>query len=345
MGRNVVIKKYIYFLLVFNMVSGGQPQWITQGIELTINNQFDEAIQVFSKACHVLPGDYRAHFYLAATLDSKMTHFENEADAAAFNAAIDSVIHLVKTAMAGSSTENAELIFYLGSAYGYRAYFLGRRGSWYSAIANGKKATALLQQAVDLDSTLYDAYLGIGTYKYWLYSKIKFITWLPFIPDERAEGIQMIRKPIDMNARSKYMAMHQLIYVLTDYKMAKEATIFADTLAERYPRSQFMLWAAAHAYSKNQDYTRAIIIFENLSRLLEEDPNPNPSHLIKCGYKLAVLYMQQSRYQACFAECTRVLQMIKKMHYPRKDKETIEELYKLREKSKKEIIAANDSLR
>jgi len=339
-----VVKKYIYFFLFLKIIFGGQPPWIPRGIELTINNQFDEAVQVFSTACQQTPGDYRAHFYLAATLDSKMTHYENDADAAAFNTAVDSVILLVEAEMSESATEKAELIFYLGSAYGYRAYFLGRRGSWYSAIANGKKATSLLQQAVDLDSTLYDAYLGIGSYKYWLYSKIKFITWLPFIPDERAEGIEMIRKPIAMNAPSKYMAMHQLIYILTDYKKAKEAIVYADTLVQRYPRSQFMLWAAAHAYSKNKNHTRAIFVFEKLSRLLEEDPNPNPSHLIKCGYKLADLYMQKSWYQECFAECTRILQMSKNLRYPQKDKETIEEIYKLREKSKKEIIAASDSL-
>jgi tetratricopeptide (TPR) repeat protein len=338
------VKRYIYFLLVVKIMFGDQPQWISRGIDLTINNQFDEAVQVFTNACKEMPENYRAHFYLAATLDSKMTHFENNADAEAFNAAVDTVIALVEAELERKPIKNAELIFYLGSAYGYRAYFLGRRGSWYSAIANGKKATALLQQAVELDSTLYDAYLGIGSYKYWLYSKIKFITWLPFIPDERAEGIHMIRKPIAMNARSKYMAMHQLIYVLTDYNKAKEATIYADSLMERYPRSQFMLWAAAHAYSKNQNYTRAIFVFEKLSRLLEEDPNPNPSHLIKCGYKLADLYIQQYRYQECFAECTRILQMSKNLRYPQKDKETIEEIYKLREKSKKEIIAASDSL-
>jgi tetratricopeptide (TPR) repeat protein len=338
------VTKFLFFLLFTTLAIGSQPHWISEGIELTINNRFDEAMQVFLKACEENPDDHRSYFYLAATLDSKMTHYENDVEAKAFNDAIDTVLRLVKAKMSEASVEDAELVFYLGSAYGYRAYFLGRRGSWYSALSNGKKATSLLQQAVALDSTLYDAYLGIGTYKYWLYSKLKFITWLPFVPDEREKGVQMIRKPIKRNARSKYMAMHQLIYILTDYKRENEMVVYADTLVKQYPASQFMLWAAAHAYSKNQNHTRAIAVFESLTRLLEDDPNPNPSHVLKCSHKLAEQYLLQLQFDACFAECTRILQISKTLRHRPKDEKIIEEIYKLKDLSKKEIIAANDSL-
>ena len=330
--------------LLCQLLAGEQPSWISRGIELTINNRFDEALSVFSNACRETPGDYRAYFYLAATLDSKMIHYENDSDADKYHEAIDTVIHLVEEKLEENPANKAELIFYLGSAYGYRAYFLGRSGRWYSAFSNGKKATALLNKAVSLDSTIYDAYLGIGTYKYWLYSKLKYFTWLPFIPDEREEGIRMIQKPIKMNAPSKYMAMHQLIYILTDYNRSDDAVIYADTLVNRYPESQFMLWAAAHAFNKNKNYSRAISVYEKLSLLLAKDDNPNPSHVIKCGFKLSELYMRQKQYEACFSECTRVLQRSKSLNIHSKDKELIEALYQLRAASKKEIIAVSDSL-
>ena len=35
-----------------------------------------------------------------------------------------------------------------------------------------------LQQPFELDSAFYDAYLGVGSYKYWKSSKGKFLTWL-----------------------------------------------------------------------------------------------------------------------------------------------------------------------
>jgi tetratricopeptide (TPR) repeat protein len=339
------VKNARYLFLVIQLLFGSQSPWITEGIELTINNQFDAAIDVFRSASKSDPNDYRPYFYLAATLDSKMTHYENDAEAFAFNAAIDSVIKRVEMVMALTPSTNAELVFYLGSAYGYRAYFLGRRGNWYSALSNGKRATALLQQSIMLDSTLYDAYLGIGTYKYWLYSKLKFITWLPFIPDDREQGVRMIKKTIEMNARSKYMAMHQLIYILADYNRAEEAVGYADTLLARYPESQFMLWAAAHAYQKSGSLNHASSVYEKLSLLLADDPNPNPSHLIRCSYKLAEIYMQQARYEACFAECTRILLTCKTISVPKKDQELIKKIYKLRDNSKKEIFAAGDTVR
>jgi tetratricopeptide (TPR) repeat protein len=340
-----VVKSAIYLFLVIRIVFCGEPQWISEGIELTINNKFDEAVKVFREACTNDPDDYRPYFYLAATLDSKMTHYENDADAENFNAAIDSVIKRVESEMEHASSKKAELVFYLGSAYGYRAYFLGRRGNWYHALANGKKATALLQQSIAMDSTLSDAYLGIGTYKYWLYSKLRFITWLPFIPDDREEGIGMIKKTIAMNARSKYMAMHQLVYILTDYNRANEAVSYADTLLKRYPNSQFMLWAAAHAYQKSNNLNHASSVYKKLSRLLADDPAPNPSHLIRCSYKLADIYVRQSRYEACFEECTRILHVSKTMTIPKKDKDIIGKIYKLRETCKNKIFAARDTIR
>ena len=84
-----------------------------------------------------------------------------------------------------SDSTKAQYLFYLGSSYGYRGFFEGRKGNWYSALSDGLKAINLLDESVEMDSTLMQAYLGIGTYDYWSSSKIKFALWLPFIPDNQ----------------------------------------------------------------------------------------------------------------------------------------------------------------
>ncbi len=55
--------------------------WIDSTIEYTINTKFDKALSVIERQLQINPDDYRAHFYLAATLNSRMTHFENQDDA------------------------------------------------------------------------------------------------------------------------------------------------------------------------------------------------------------------------------------------------------------------------
>jgi hypothetical protein len=182
--------------------------------------------------------------------------------------------------------------------------------------------------AVVMDSTRYDAMLGIGVFKYWRYSKLKFLSWLPFIPDERDEGIELIKKTIRADSVRKFMAMHQLIDILTDYGQTEEAGRYARQLAGAYPESQFMLWAAAHAFDKNDDFSEAEATYLGLDSLLMHDSHVNPNHLIKCRMKLAALYQRMNDRQGCFDTCNGLLALLDRLNVnDREDKaEDIREL-------------------
>ena len=308
--------KIILLLLLLLLVipSLAASDWVERNIDLTINTRFDEAIALIEQQIAKNSQNYQAYFYLAATLNSKMTHFENQQDEAAFNAAIDSCIRLLETALKDTSglapDLRAHMLFYLGSAYGYLAYFQGRSGKYLAALSNGIASNNLLHDAVELDSTLYDAYLGIGVFKYWRYSKLHFISWLPFIPDERDEGIEMIKKSVHAGSLSQFMAMHQLIYILTDYAQADEALIYADQVVRRYPDSQFMWWAAARAYDRSDHFEQAVQAYKRIATLLTMDPKANPNHVVKCQMKLAAIYQRMANYQACFDTCKNLLSMM-----------------------------------
>jgi tetratricopeptide (TPR) repeat protein len=283
----------------------------------TINTKFDEALRIVKKKIEADSNDYRAQFYLAATLNSKMTHYENQEEAESFNKAIDKTLDLVEQQLENSKELNdslkAELFFYEGSAYGYRAFFQGNHGNFISAVTNGLKSVGSLNQTLEIDSSLYGAYLGIGVYKYWRYSRLKYISWLPFVPDERDEGIAMIKLAIACDSLSRYMAMHQLVYILLDYGRYNEAIQFGEKIVEKYPDSQFMWWANAHAYFKNGDYAKAKSSYLTLYNLIIEDNRRNVSHLLKCKSKLAVIYKELNEYEDCKKQCNSILELSEKV--------------------------------
>jgi tetratricopeptide (TPR) repeat protein len=301
--------------------------WITTGIDLTINNKFDQALAHFQKEMQSNDKDYRVYFYVAATLNSKMTHFETWGEDDAFEKMIEKTIDLIELQLSDEESildsDRAMLLFYLGSAYGYRAYHNGQLGKWFPALSNGIKASKLLNQAIEIDSTLYDAYLGIGTYKYWRYSKLKFISWLPFIPDDRKEGIEMIKKAISHSSYSKYMAMHQLVYILLDYGYKQEALSYAEELVQIYPNSQFMWWAKAHAHFKNRNFGQAEIAYLKLCQLIENDEKSNPSHLLSCKLKLALIHFETKNYTACHTQCSELLLFSEKINLKENDEKYI----------------------
>jgi tetratricopeptide (TPR) repeat protein len=331
---------YINFLLIaillyFIPLQAADNSWIEEGIDLTINNNFDQAIRLFEGELDKRKDDYRVYFYLAAAYNSRMVHFENWEDQDNFQNAIDHTIEIVKKYLnaTGHITDSlrADLLFYLGSAYGYQAYFEGQIGKWFPALSHGIKSTKLLNEAIEADSSLYDAYLGIGTYKYWRYSKLNFIAWLPFIPDDREEGIEMIKKAVMKSRYSKYLAMHQLVYILLDFSRMEEAVQYAEKLVQKYPDSQFMWSALAHAYFKSDIYEQAEKAYLKLMQLIENDENKNPSHLLNCKLKLALIYKRMENNYACQKQCQELILFAQNLALTDKDEERLDQAHKLLE--------------
>jgi hypothetical protein len=151
-----MIKKIILYIFLFSgcQIFAGSNDWIRETIDCTINTNFNEALRIVSEKIEVDSNDYRAQFYLAATLNSKMTHFETEEDADLFNEAIDKTLQLVEdkleTGQDLKDSIKAELLFYEGSAYGYRAFFQGSNGNYLGAVSNGIKSVGSLNQTLEL---------------------------------------------------------------------------------------------------------------------------------------------------------------------------------------------------
>ena len=98
------------------------------------------------------------------------------------------------------------------------------------------------------------------------------------------------------------------VYILLDYGKFEQALNFAELIVEKYPRSQFMWWANAHAYFKKESYPEAKRSYEKLYQLIIDDENRNITHLIKCEYKLALVTWNLKNYQLCKQHCENLLQ-------------------------------------
>ncbi len=292
----IIFRLNILILVLLQLSSAQTEDWIRQSIDLTINTQFAQAESLLTTRMQNGDSSMAVNFYYASVLNSKMTHFENREENQPFFDALQHVINrgtlkLEDAILQGK--EKAETQFYVGSAYGYLAFYQGQIGEWFGALKNGNRAADYLEQAVNTDSTLWDAYLGLGAYKYWLSTKID---WLPFIPDQREEGIGLIKKTINQDSYSKYLAMHQLIYILLDFGQFDQAEELAEEIIGTYPKSIFMRWAHSHVYMKKKELQKAIDSYITLLDLIDSDPEANPNHKLTCLGRLADMY---SRADSC----------------------------------------------
>ena len=88
----------------------------------------------------------------------------------------------------------AEAWFYLGGAYGARAQWRVLRGERLAAARDGKRIKEALEQALELDPSLDDAYFGIGLYHYYADvapTAAKMLRWLLALPGgDKEKGLQ-----------------------------------------------------------------------------------------------------------------------------------------------------------
>ena len=269
---------------------------INRGIELTINNRFDEAIDLYRKLIEKYPRQPIGYFYTAATLQAKMLDAEDYSEQAEFYRLSDLAIHYAEELQErGDAT--GWTVFYEGSAYLYRSFMDSKKGKWFAAYKDAKRGVGRLEKAVALDSSLYDAYLGLGSFKYWKSAKADFLLWLPFISDERKTGIEMIRQSIAKGIFTYWIARDQLSWVLMDAGNYREAMQIARENSEAYPVSRFFKWTLVEAAYRNHDLEVCYQLYQNLLQGVRTIPDNNHLNELECLVRLAEIDLERQQWQ------------------------------------------------
>ena len=146
-----------------------------------------------------------------------------------------------------SKPDCPDAYFILGSAYGYRAAYRGQNGSWWGAVRDGGKSASNLSKALSLDSTLYDAYLGLGAYHYWKSAKSKNLAFLPFISDRRAQGVSELQLAGRLGSISRIAAFRSLTVIYLNESRWAEAVDLADSVLLHTPGDAGSLMHVARA--------------------------------------------------------------------------------------------------
>ncbi len=283
-------------------------QMILKGIELTINNRFAEAFALFGGLTRQYPASPIGYFYQAATLQSQMLDAEDYSRVPLFHALMDSAL-LRARALREAGRADAWNTFYEGSAYLYRSFMDSKLGDWLGAYRNALRGVKLLEKAVAQDSTLYDAYLGIGSFKYWKGAKSKIVLWLPFISDEREKGIQLIRKAINKGRLVHWIARDQLAWILMNAGDCEEAVRISQENLEQFPRSRFFKWTLVAAAYRCGKWALSKRLYRELLEEIRQMPENNHYNELECLVKLAEIGCKEQDWSAAYRWADQALRL------------------------------------
>jgi tetratricopeptide (TPR) repeat protein len=211
------------------------------GIELAYNMQLDEAERIFDGLIAENPDDPQGYglksvvYYYRYLLDESTAEIEKQ------------FIKLAKTGIdrahkrLARTRNDVDALFYAGTAHIYLAALHGEQGNWLRAFWNGKEGIQYLKRTVEIDSTYYDAYFGLGVYHYYadvMPKLVKSVTGLIGIEADRERGLNELKMVMAKGAFAKAEAAYFLGKIYAEMEKDREkARACFEVLSGWYPQN------------------------------------------------------------------------------------------------------------
>lgn len=269
---------------------------IERGMERSIRNDFAGAEAMFRDLIADYPMEPFGYFYLGATLQARMLDAESYDAVARFESLMDSTIRLAEAARERRGAESW-LLFYEGSAHLYRSFMDSKMGRYWGAYRHATRGVERLERIVAADPTFYDAYLGIGSFKYWKSRKASALTWLPFIADDREAGIAMVETAVAKGRLVPLVARDQLVWMLLDAERYAEALDRARVNYRAYPESRFFAWTLVEACTRAGEWGEAEALYRDLLAQVRAIPGNNHYNETTCLLRLAEIHGRRRDYR------------------------------------------------
>ena len=263
-GHLVLYSRIVLLLLLIfsgNIFSQEYPDGsvnllLKSGIDDIINQNYSQAKSEFEKLNSKYPDLPFGKIYLAATEIARSYDYGEEYN----GEVISKYLNLAKDQSESLLNKNPENIwnhYFVGLTEGYISYYEGLNGSWLTSLKEGINSESNFEECLKRNPDFVEAYSGLGTYKYWKSKKTGFLTWLPFVHDDRAEGINYLEKAVDKSSYNTYLALNSLIWIYIDKKNFDNAVRISEKALKKYPKSRFFRWGLARAY-EDVDRSKAI---------------------------------------------------------------------------------------
>jgi tetratricopeptide (TPR) repeat protein len=168
------------------------------------------------------------------------------------------------------SPRDAEPWFYLGAAYAVRVQWRVLREEKIAAARDGKRIRDALEEAIDLDPSLDDAYFGLGMYKYYADvapAAVKFLRMLLLLPGgDREEGLQEMLRARNKGRLLQGEADYQLHIIYLWYEQQTDRALeLLRSLHEHYPGNPLFLAQTAEIQDRYQhDITASLATWRAL---------------------------------------------------------------------------------
>ena len=248
---------------------------LKSGIELIIDQNYSEAEKLFVQLEKTRKDMPLGKIYIAAVYIAKAYDYQQPYDDEIITKCLSGAKKISERLIESDPT-NIWYNYYLALTNGYIAYYDALRESWLQAFSNGLSSVSSFEDCLKLDKDFYEAYIAIGSYKFWRSKKTEFINWLPFVDDEKETGIKYLKNAVKYSGYNSHLAIHSLVWIYIEQEDYKEAIRVAENALVKHPESRIFKWGLARAY-ESIDTDKSVKLYKDI---LESYPNTLKSNKI-----------------------------------------------------------------
>jgi hypothetical protein len=226
---------------------------------------------------------------------------EGRALDAAFTASVERAIRTAES-WTERSPHDAEAWFYLGGAYAARVQWRVLRNEKISAARDGKRIKQALEESLELEPDLDDAYFGLGMYKYYADvapTAAKILRFLLLLPGgDRDEGLREMLRARERGRLLQGEADYQLhiIYLWYEQQPARALQLLRG-LQQRYPGNPHFPAQIAHIQDAYEhDVTASLDTWRALLAAAREQ-RVNAAALAEVQARLEIARLLDGLYQ------------------------------------------------
>lgn len=237
-----------------------------KGLDCIYGVDIPSADKYFKEALEKYPEHPFPYFGIAMVTWANLEYLEDESSPELenkYSELTDKAIDVGK-AWIKKHPGDANAYLCMGGLYGLRARLAVLQHRWIKAYFDGKKALKNMHKAVEIDSEMYDAYLGLGMYEYYagtLPGVVKFLAKL-VMSGNAEEGIRLLnvcREKGYFNALGAKLLLIE-IYTQTGSKYADAATAvkWARELRKMFPNHAQMHFVEIVSLYENKQYKESL---------------------------------------------------------------------------------------
>jgi hypothetical protein len=170
-------------------------QQLMRSQDLALDLKYDEAEVQLRAARDLVPEHPLGNVFLLATRLSQLQESIRQGEKKVpkgFFKDVDDLI-LQAQAQAEAHPESAYPKFYLGAALGCRGLAKLYTGHYLDSYFDGRNGVALVREAVAIEPTLYDAYMGLGQFEYYCGSLGAMLRFFLALHGSEEKGLEMLQ--------------------------------------------------------------------------------------------------------------------------------------------------------